>query len=78
MSVIMNNIVKRDQFQYVSDSTLTPPLAQQQSTDNKVRLMLGKGRGSCAVAQILLLIHQDHGPSYITLFRNFLRGGKNY
>ena len=78
MSVITNNIVKRDQFQYESDSTLTPPLAQQQSTDNKVRLMLGKGRGSCAVAQILLLIHQDHGPSYITLFRNFLRGGKNY
>ena len=78
MSVIMNNIVKRDQFQYVSDSTLTPPLAQQQSTDNKVRLMLGKGRGSCAVAQILILIHQGHGPSYITLFRNFLRGGKNY
>ena len=50
MSVIMNNIVKRDQFQYVSNSTLTPPLAQQQSTDNKVRLKLGLGRGSCAVA----------------------------
>ena len=34
----------------VCDSTLTPPLTQQQSTDNKVRLKLGLGRGSCAVA----------------------------
>ena len=67
MSVIMNNIVKRDQFQYVSDSTLTPPPALQQSTDNKVRLMLGKGRGSCAVAQILILILIDPSRSWTFL-----------
>ena len=36
---------------------LTPPLNQQQSTDNKLGLMLGKGKNGSAVAQILTWIH---------------------
>ena len=36
---------------------LTPPLNQQQSTDNKLGLMLGKGKDGSAVAQILTWIH---------------------
>ena len=36
---------------------LTLPLNQQQSTDNKLGLMLGKGKGRSAVAQILTRIH---------------------
>ena len=35
---------------------LTLPLDQQQSTDNKLGLMLGKGKGRSAVAQILTRI----------------------
>ena len=36
-----------DQSQYLSDclSSLTPPQTQQQSTDNKLGLLLGKGEG---------------------------------
>ena len=40
----------------MSNSTPTPPLIQQQSTDDKVGLMLGQGRGRCAVVQILTWI----------------------
>ena len=39
--LMLQNVVKRDQFQYVSNSTLTPPQTQQPSTDYKLRLMLG-------------------------------------
>ena len=45
-----------DPFQYESNRELTPPLTQQQSTDNKLGLMLGRGRGTCALARILTLI----------------------
>ena len=30
-----------DQYQYLGNCSPTPPLAQQQSIDNKLRLMLG-------------------------------------
>ena len=40
-----------------------PPLTQQQSTDDKLRLMLGKERGRLAVAQILILIPFHFLPS---------------
>ena len=43
-----------DQCQYLSGCAPTPPLTQQQSTDNKVGLMLSlPGRDRCAVSQIL-------------------------
>ena len=45
-----------DQSQYFSNCALTHPLTQRQSTDSKVGLMLGKGRGRCAVVQIVELI----------------------
>ena len=45
-----------DQYQYLGNCPPTPPLTQQQSIDNKLRLMLGWGRGRWAVAQILILI----------------------
>ena len=45
-----------DQYQYLGNCPPTPPLTQQQSIDNKFRLMLGQGRGRWAVAQILILI----------------------
>ena len=45
-----------DQYQYLGNCPPTPPLTQQQSIDNNLRLMLGKGRGRWAVAQILILI----------------------
>ena len=45
-----------DQSQYFSNCALTRPLTQRQSTDSKVGLMLGKGRGRCAVVQIVELI----------------------
>ena len=32
-----------DQYQYLSNYTTTPPLTKQQSTDNKLGLMLGWG-----------------------------------
>ena len=41
--------------QYLSNCAPTPPLTQQQSTDNKQGLMLGQGRSRCAVGQILTL-----------------------
>ena len=31
----------RDQYQYLGNCPPTPPLTQQQSIDNKLRLMLG-------------------------------------
>ena len=40
----------------MTNSTPTPPLIQQQSTDDKVGLMLGQGRGRCAVVQTLTWI----------------------
>ena len=36
---------KTDQYQYLGYRPLTPPLTQQQSIDNKLRLMLGVGLG---------------------------------
>ena len=45
-----------DQHQYLGNCPPTPPLTQQQSIDNKLRLMLGWGRGRWAVAQVLILI----------------------
>ena len=45
-----------DLRQYLNNCAPTPALTQQQSTDNKPGLMLGKWRGRCAVAQILTLI----------------------
>ena len=48
-----------DQYQYLGNCLPTPPLTQQQSIDNKLRLMLGLGRGRWAVAQILILIRSD-------------------
>ena len=45
-----------DQYQYLGNCPPTPPLIQQQSIDNKLRLMLGLGRGRWAVSQILILI----------------------
>ena len=45
-----------DQYQYLGNCPPTPPLTQQQSIDNNLRLMLGKGRGRWTVAQILILI----------------------
>ena len=42
-----------DQCLYLSNYAPTLPITQQQSN---LRLMLGKGRGRCAVARILTLI----------------------
>ena len=39
-----------DKCQYLSKCALTPPLTKQQSTDKKLGLMLGLGRGMCAIA----------------------------
>ena len=49
-------VVSLDPCQYLSNCALTPPLARQQSTDNKLGLMLGQGRGWYAGAQILTSI----------------------
>ena len=49
-----------DQSKYLSNCTPTPPLIQQKSTDNKLRLVLGYGKGRCTVVQILTLIQLDH------------------
>ena len=46
----------RNYFHYNLDQCLYPPLKQQQSTDNKLGLMLGQGRGRCEIAQIWTLI----------------------
>ena len=55
-----NNSVPKnpDQYQYLSNCTSSPPLAQQQSTDNKLGLMWSWGRGRCVVSQILTLIQE--------------------
>ena len=45
-----------DQYQYLGNCPPTPPLTQEQSIDDKLRLMLSQGRGRWAVAQILILI----------------------
>lgn len=47
----------RGHCQYLNNCTLTPPLTQQQSLDDKLALMFGEGRSRCAVAKILILIH---------------------
>ena len=52
-----------DQYQYPGNCPPTPPLTQQQSTDDKLRLMLGKERGRLAVPQILILIPFHFLPS---------------
>ena len=49
-----------DQYQYLSNCPPTPPLTQQQSIDNNLRLMLGWGKGRWAFAQILILIQNLH------------------
>ena len=54
------NINVLDQYQYLGNCPPTPPLTQQQSIDNKFRLMLGQGRGRQAVAQILILIQYSY------------------
>ena len=41
---------------YLSNCTPTPPLAQQKSTDNKLRSKLSEEIGKCSVAQILTLM----------------------
>ena len=46
-----------DHYQYLGNCPPTPPLTQQKSIDNKLKLMLGQGRGTWAVAQIPILIH---------------------
>ena len=51
---------KTDQYRYLGYRPPTPPLNQQQSIENNLRLMLGWGRGGWAVAQILILIRQDN------------------
>ena len=45
-----------DQCQYLRNYAPTPPLVQQKSTNNKLGLMLGYGRGRWAIAWILTLI----------------------
>ena len=45
-----------DQYQYTSNGCTYPSPNQKHSTDNKLGLMLGYGRGRCAVAKILTLI----------------------
>ena len=45
-----------DHCQHLSSCALTPPLIQQQSTDNKLGFNLVKG-GRCIVASALTLIH---------------------
>ena len=53
-----------DQSKYLSNCTPTPPLIQQKSTDNKLRLVLGYGKGRCTVVQILTLIQLDHAKRF--------------
>ena len=57
----MEDIVRMDQYQYLGNCSPTPPLTQQQSIDNKSRLMLSQRRGRWAVAQILILIRKNQG-----------------
>ena len=68
-----------DPCQYVSNCELAPPLTQQQSTDNKLGLMLGRGRGTCALARILTLIRAllSCGDVSSVLFISFSLEGKN-
>ena len=57
---------KTDQYRYLGNCPPTPSLTQQQSIDNKLRLMSGRGRW--AVAQILILIRQnDNRPQKSTI-----------
>ena len=56
-----------DQYQYLGNCPPTPPLTLQQSIDDKLRLMLGQGRGRWAVAQILILIQF---LSFVNLYNN--------
>ena len=59
-----------DQCQYLSSCAHTPPLTQQQSTDNKVGLMLSlPGRDRCAVSQILRIV--QHIMAKIIQFSQF-------
>lgn len=55
------------------------PLTQQQSTDNKLGLMLGRGRGTFALARILTLIRAllSCGDVSSVLFISFSLEGKN-
>ena len=41
--MLARTIAISDQCRYLSNCALTPPLAQQQSTDNKLGLKLGWG-----------------------------------
>lgn len=44
---------------HLSNCSDTLPLTRQQSVDNTLGLMLGKGSGLCAVVQILILIQDS-------------------
>ena len=48
--------VSLDQCWYLSSGAPSPPLMQQQLTNNKLGLILVKGRDRCTVSQILTLI----------------------
>ena len=54
----MEDIVRMAKYQYLGNCSPTPPLTQQQSIDNKSRLMLSQ---RWAVAQILILIRKNQG-----------------
>ena len=43
--ICRREVDKTDQYQYLGYRPPTPPLTQQQSIDNKLRLMLGVGLG---------------------------------
>ena len=54
-------------MKYLSNCTPTPPLAQQKSTDNKLRSKLGEEMGKCPVAQILTLMRLLHDYPLVVL-----------
>ena len=69
-------ITLSDQYQYLDNCPPNPPLTQQQSIDNKLRLMLGWGRGKWAVAQILIMIHVTNAVLLRLFFQNLKLLGK--
>ena len=54
-----------------SNFTPTPPLTQSQSTDKQFELMLGKGRGRCAVPRCLNFF--NFFGFFLICNRNFLQ-----
>ena len=69
-------ITLSDQYQFLDNFSPNPPLTQQQSIDNKLRLMLGWGRGKWAVAQILIMIHVTNAVLLRLFFQNLKLLGK--